>query len=223
MFKMLKKYFILGILALLIGHVIACKQDDSVAKSKYNSQHSKDYIELEASFSQAHQIFKERKFDEAFNKMKPIAEKGYSKAQFVLGVMYLEGLGTKKNITEAFKWIELSAMQDYPPAQVSLGEIYFTINKDIKKSNMWIDKAAANGDYDGYIRMAQIYAQGEYVEKDLHKSIEWLNKANHTAEAQYFLGLVYFSLKEPEKSKLWLKKAIEQNHFEAKEFLQNNF
>jgi len=39
------------------------------------------------------------------------AEKGNSQSQYVLGLMYSEGLGTKKNKPEAIQWLQAAAEQ----------------------------------------------------------------------------------------------------------------
>jgi len=45
----------------------------------------------------------------ALGKLKPLAEKGHSKAQFILGMLFAEGQGVLQNYVQAHKWFNLSA------------------------------------------------------------------------------------------------------------------
>src|SRR3989344_3743256 len=46
-----------------------------------------------------------------------MAEKGNTRAQYYLGEMHEQGLGTKQNVDEAFKWYAKAAEQGDPLAQ----------------------------------------------------------------------------------------------------------
>lgn len=48
------------------------------------------------------------------------AETGNAEAQYALGYMYLNGLGTPADQQEALRWITVSAKSGYPPAQQAL-------------------------------------------------------------------------------------------------------
>jgi len=51
------------------------------------------------------------------------AEKGNSQSQYVLGLMYSEGLGTKKNKPEAIQWLQAAAEQSYAAAHYKLNQL----------------------------------------------------------------------------------------------------
>ena len=57
----------------------------------------------------------------AFEKIKPLAERGDAIAQYNLGVMYAEGQGVPQDYKESFKWYRLSADQGMAKAQFNLG------------------------------------------------------------------------------------------------------
>ncbi|WEE01003.1 tetratricopeptide repeat protein [Taylorella equigenitalis] len=55
------------------------------------------------------ELYKQQKYEEAFEYLKPAADQGQVQAQVAVGVMYLKGLGVPKNYDEATKYFEKSA------------------------------------------------------------------------------------------------------------------
>ena len=58
----------------------------------------------------------------ALKEWRPLAQRGSTLAQYNLGRMYFNGQGVDQDYTEAHKWFSLAAVQDYAPAQNSLGK-----------------------------------------------------------------------------------------------------
>lgn len=63
---------------------------------------------------------KQYKYVESLNWYRKSAEQGNMVGQYNLGFMLFHGMGTKPNLTEAKKWIFMSAEQGFPPAIESL-------------------------------------------------------------------------------------------------------
>ena len=63
-------------------------------------------------------------FVTAFRLVRPLAQRGDPVAQYHLGLMYLNGEGTRQNPAEAAKWFRLAAEQGDPRAQLSIGISY---------------------------------------------------------------------------------------------------
>ena len=61
----------------------------------------------------------------------PMAKTGNPKAQFIMGNMYLYGLGHEKDYTKAAKFFDLAAKQNHSKAQNSLGAL-FDINRGVE-------------------------------------------------------------------------------------------
>ena len=59
-----------------------------------------------------------------FEETKRLAEQGYARAQYDLGVMYDEGDGVPENDVEAVRWFRLAAEQGNALAQYNLGLMY---------------------------------------------------------------------------------------------------
>ena len=63
-------------------------------------------------------------FASALKEWKPLAEQGYAKAQYNLGVMYYNGYGVPQDYKEAARFYTLAAEQGDADAQYNLGLMY---------------------------------------------------------------------------------------------------
>ncbi len=82
----------------------------------------------------------------AIRELRPLAEQGHAEAQYLLGVMYDEGLGVPQDYAEAVKSYRKAAEQGYAKAQLFLGNMYFFgqgVSKDYVQAYMWYDLAAS--------------------------------------------------------------------------------
>ena len=68
--------------------------------------------------------FKKGNYTSALRVWKPLADKGYSKAQNSMGVMYYNGFGVPQNYRTAAKWFIRAAKQDHKIAQYFLATLY---------------------------------------------------------------------------------------------------
>lgn len=82
-----------------------------------------------------------------------------------LGGYYYE----KQNFDLAIKYYELAALQEYVPAYMGLGYIWYygrTGENDYKKAFEYYEKARVKGDPISAYKIADMYKNGYYVEKD---------------------------------------------------------
>ena len=85
-----------------------------------------------------------------------------------LGGYYYE----KQNFDLAIKYYEMAALQEYVPAYMGLGYIWYygrTGEKDYKKAFEYYEKARAKGDPISAYKVADMYKNGYYVEKDYER------------------------------------------------------
>ncbi|MBL4774638.1 MAG: SEL1-like repeat protein [Mariprofundus sp.] len=69
------------------------------------------------------QLYYMKSYRQALPLCQQAAEKGYDQAQYVLGVMYIDGKGTKKNNKYAARWLKAAAIQGHAPARYKLQSI----------------------------------------------------------------------------------------------------
>lgn len=105
----------------------------------------------------------------AFKEFTQAAEKGHVYAQYNLGLMYEQGLGTSKNAKEAVYWYNKSAEQGNSAAQFNLGVCYengLGTSVDFDKANTWYRKASVQGDGLAVGNLGMLYIRGDGVNEN---------------------------------------------------------
>lgn len=113
------------------------------------------------------------------------AEQGDSKAQYQLGMSYLNGLNTKKDIAKAAQWFAMAASQGDDRAQVRLG--YLTefgrgVQLDINRATQLYKMASEQGNTEAHARYARALELGQGVQKDPIKAFALYRLANRAGE-----------------------------------------
>lgn len=83
----------------------------------------------------------------AVREWRPLAEQGNATAQYILGGMYANGQGVRKDEAEAVRWYRKAAEQGNPFAQYSIGFRYdegLGVRRDPVLAYMWYYLASAN-------------------------------------------------------------------------------
>jgi TPR repeat protein len=110
------------------------------------------------------------------------AEGGDLNARYKLAMCYYFGKGTKRNMEETVKHLQIAAESDHERSQYELSGIYKhgrdEIKKDTEKANFWLQKAAENGDRDAQYDLAAFYMK----EKDNEKAKFWYSKLAENGE-----------------------------------------
>ena len=114
-------------------------------------------------------------YKKAFNILIPLANKGNGEAHFLLGIMYLKGLGTQKDLKKGFTMMVSGAQIGYYKAQLFVGISYLKKGNN-EKAQEWFNKALSSGK----ISVARIAAINKYC-SDLSLSKDEL-KEKLTAE-----------------------------------------
>jgi TPR repeat protein len=111
--------------------------------------------------------------------IKRYAEKGFAPAQYEYGmtfcnIMYSPEQSSEEGKRDYYKWIELSAKQDYPEALSMLSIIHsFGKNRDIEKAKKLSLKAAKLGEFDTCIALAK----REEMEGNYDLALHWCDMA----------------------------------------------
>ncbi len=126
-------------------------------------------------------------YDEAFRILNPLADTGYPRAQFRLGVMYNLGRGVTRNselaqqlIRKALPAIQSAATSGEAWAQADLGSLYedgLVVAKNDVEAVRWYRLAAQQGYAGAQTNLGVMYANGTGVEQDIDEAIRWLQRA----------------------------------------------
>jgi len=113
----------------------------------------------------------------ARDNFKALAEQGNSRAQILLGIMYSEGRGIKRNVPEARVWYQRAAVQGDTQAQFLLGLSYinrYAKFRDHEMAYIWISRAAESNNLMAQKFMLQTFEQG------------WLNMPADKQKVKYW-------------------------------------
>jgi TPR repeat protein len=151
-----------------------------------------------------------------------------------LGRMYREGNGVVKDSQEAAKWIRQAAEGWDQGAILILGSMYENgegVPQNMPEAVQWYRKAAARGDADAekkliallprgtaddLYELAQRYAEGKGVAKDLTEATKWYRQAAESGSiyAESSLAEIYYTgvgtVKDPVEAAKWYHKLAER-------------
>ena len=121
---------------------------------------------------------KEIDYAKLARKIIPMAEKGNIKAQFQLGVLFLNGKGVQKDYKQAANWFSKAALNGDVNSQYYLGAMYsrgLGVSKNYDVAAAWLGKAAELGHKKAEAMLAKL-PSAERKEPD--KSIANISAAN---------------------------------------------
>ena len=135
---------------------------------------------IQRVFEDASAAYEQGDYATAHRLIKPLAEQGYAKAQYNLGVLYNKGIGVPQDYTEAMKWYRKSAEQGLADAQYNLGVMYHKgegVPQDYTETSKWYWKAAEQGHADAQYSLGAMYGRGQGVQQDRVQAYMWLSLA----------------------------------------------
>jgi uncharacterized protein len=113
--------------------------------------------------------------------LRPLADAGDVRAEFLLGVLYSKGQAVPQNFYEAAKWYRKAATKGHAPSQTALGlsyELGRGVERDFADASTWYRKAADQGDLEGQYYLAQMYESGYGVPQDYVLAHLWFELAS---------------------------------------------
>lgn len=161
--------------------------------------------------------FKMKNYELAYREWKVSAEAGQAEAQFDLGVLYAQGLGVRRDLTEASNWYGKSARQGNPEAEFALGQLYsrgWGVPRDEADAIRWFEMAnsvESDGPPTDWARV-----EGYGMPRDPKQAAYWYQLAADQghAEAQFNLARLYSTgqgvKREQEQATRWMSAAATQ-------------
>lgn len=100
-------------------------------------------------YADAKAAYERKDFPAAFRLFKEVLDQGDSKAEYAIGVMYLKGEGTEKNLPKAMDYFKRSVEHNDPRSMNLLGNTYldgsYGVPADKEKGIGLLEKAAQSG------------------------------------------------------------------------------
>lgn len=134
----------------------------------------------EFMIAQAH--FYARNYQDAYLRLLPLAHRGHTESQYLLGVMSDNGAGpVQLNPAEANNWYRLAADKNHPEAQFALSNAYANGRGGLPISPadmlFWLRKSAENSYMPAMIALAALYDYGMGVPRDIVEGTVWVKRA----------------------------------------------
>ncbi len=133
-----------------------------------------------AGFAEGFLAYVRGDYATAIRELRPLAEQGNAKAQFVLGHMYRYGLGVTQDYAEAVKWYRKAAEQGDGHAQFNLGVMYNEgrgVTQDFAEAVKWYRKLAEQGHAEAQNKLGIMYQNGKGVPQDYVQAHLWYTLA----------------------------------------------
>jgi TPR repeat protein len=131
--------------------------------------------------------------------LKGAADRGHAEAQRALGISYIKGIYTPKDIAEGKEWLTLSALKGDEKSQFSLGELYFNSKygaPDWSKAARWFEASSEQGNASAQFYTAVIYDAGEHgLKRNKNKAYEYalLSASQKLVYAESLLGQWFYN------------------------------
>ncbi|MDR2861829.1 MAG: sel1 repeat family protein [Syntrophobacterales bacterium] len=163
-----------------------------------------------------------KSFQKAFQLFTKDAKQGNPESQFMLGSLYAQGRGVKKNLSQAAHWHEQAAKQDHPQAQYVLAIMYKEgegVIKDPSQTLYWLEKAAQHNSPDAQYALAVMYDNGDGIPQDSDLALRFYEMAatQDFPRAQTAMGLLAVHSNPPRFTEAvsWFEKAASQGDPQA--------
>jgi len=130
-----------------------------------------------SDYQRARSAYEGGNYPKAFELFKKMSEAGDIRAEYDLSLMYLQGIGTKQDLNQAWFWMRKAADHGNQMAMVELGgrhEYGVDLDKDEAKAVYWFKKAALAGNSVGRYNLAKMYIDGRGVPQDPPRAYSWL-------------------------------------------------
>lgn len=129
-----------------------------------------------AQLAKGIELFDRAEFGAAALVLSPLAKDGDPKAQYILGIMYLNKMVEPASENAGAELLISSGEAGFEKAQVELARMYREgdgVPQDFAKSFLWSMKAAEAGDVGAQLQVADSFAFGYGVKTDPVEAYKW--------------------------------------------------
>ena len=155
-------------------------------------------LPLSAGFLEGEEAFANKRYSEAMQNFRPLADSGDFISQYYVGYMYLNGYGVTKNNSLGLQYMQKSLDQNYDSAQAYMAFLYSegqVVPPDPRRAVALYQKAADQGNVSALLNLGIAYYLGDGVPRNLTKAIELLEKIpiEQQPAAGRYLGDIYLA------------------------------
>lgn len=158
----------------------------------------------------------------AYEYLRRSADSGHLEASFLLGTLYIKGLGGQQPSLEAGeRYLKQAAERGHARAQDKLGQFYIKERNNPTEAAKWFRMASDQGLPSANNNLGLLYIEGKGVEKNPARAVELITRAanNGQAAAKHNLGVLYHSgngiAADPARGRQLLEEAAGQGYQQA--------
>ena len=149
----------------------------------------------QAFYSDASEAFDNGNIEDAVRLYTVAATRGHAAANYELGNIYYNGLGTSTDFVKAISHYKVAANFGHAQAQYNIGVAYaqgLIYEKDLTAAITWWRRSALSGNIDAQYNLGLIYSRGNGVKADTSEAVSWwrMAAAQGDAAAQFNLGVM---------------------------------
>mmetsp|Transcript_175058 Transcript_175058/g.561394 ORF Transcript_175058/g.561394 Transcript_175058/m.561394 type:complete len:402 (-) Transcript_175058:255-1460(-) len=164
--------------------------------------------------------------EQSFSSCLENAQAGKPRACYLVGNKYDIGLGVRRDLDEAHRWLERAAThpQPHPNAVTALGTSHLK-RRNYTEALRWLSTAAAVGNANATTNLGMMYEQGLGIDRSAAKAAEWYERGAEAGShsAQTSVGRCYLDgagvPRSFEKAHHWLLSAAQQGNAVAQHSL----
>jgi uncharacterized protein len=134
-----------------------------------------------SDYQKARSAYEAGDYSKAFKIFEQLSQAGNNRAQYDLSLMYLQGIGTDKNIAQSWTWMNRAAEAGNIQAMLELGVRYqksASLENGSQMAFAWFEKAAMAGSAAGQYNLSRFYQNGDVVPADIAQAYVWLTLSN---------------------------------------------
>lgn len=135
----------------------------------------------EASFRDGLEAYRQGDHPRAAELWQEAAEAGDPAAQRNLGLMYLKGVGVRRDEATAADWFARAAEQGFAPAAANLADLYLNgrgVEADATEAFRYLRIAAEGGLAESMYNLGVLYQHGFGTEPDREAAVHWFRRAD---------------------------------------------
>ncbi len=136
-----------------------------------------------SDYRRARSAYEAGNYAKAFQIFEHLSNMGDSHAQYDLSLMYLQGIGTQKNIEQGWIWMNRAADAGNIQAMLELGVRYQksgSLENAEQMAFRWFQKAAEAGSAAGQYNLAHLYEDGNQTPVNLVEAYVWMSLSNRS-------------------------------------------
>ncbi|QWD64656.1 tetratricopeptide repeat protein [Polynucleobacter sp. MWH-UH2A] len=130
-----------------------------------------------SDYRKARSAYEAGEYAKALHIFEQLSNSGDSQAQYDLSQMYLQGIGTNKNVEKGWVWMNRAANGGNVQAMLELAVRYQkspALENSEQMAFMWFQRAAMAGSAAGQYNLAHLYEDGNQTSVDLVQAYVWM-------------------------------------------------